>query len=310
MCFASAIRASTSLANQSLQCVGGDLCPGAICSRPNHTKKVCSDLDRLLCNVAVSMVTVFIQQEKLKICWAKFDPRQKHLQCLRGSSVGAAVIAGCHAPCFRVSGLSKPPSHHLFLFIPPHISTFWSLCVSALTFCLQICLCYVLQENFCVPAECVFRENCTAFSKESWWITTRPIPLQIMQRIAVGRVSFFIFFSFCSIENQMPDSCRGNLTTAITVLVTGYHLRALWLKLGYQKQPVSGRIRENTGGSNFFQNKTELNNLFPVIPDGTYFSSVTSRVNQERCDWRQYHFTQLQLVRIKGSSGQTFINCC
>lgn len=93
----------------------------------------------------------------------------------------------------------------------------------------------------------------------NWWITTRPIHLQIMQRIAFGRVSYFILilfnFIFFSIKKQMPDSCLGSLTTAITVLVTGYHIRALWLKLGYQKQPLSWRVRENTGGSNFFQNK-------------------------------------------------------
>lgn len=44
---------------QETGCVGGDLCPNAICGGPSHTEKVCLDFDRLLRNVAVSMVTIF-----------------------------------------------------------------------------------------------------------------------------------------------------------------------------------------------------------------------------------------------------------
>lgn len=157
ICFASTTRASTTQANQSLRCVGGDLCPGAICSRPSHTEKVYSDLDRLLCNVAVSMVTIFIQQEKLKVCRAKFDPRQKHLQCLRGSSVGAA---GSWLPCSLLQGLrtfkasfpARFPLHstlHLYILV--------SLCDCAhvlhtdlLTWCLTggfLCPCRVCLQG-------------------------------------------------------------------------------------------------------------------------------------------------------------------
>lgn len=46
-----------------------------------------------------------------------------------------------------------------------------------------------------------------------------------------GFLFYFILilfnFIFFSIKKQMPDSCLGSLTTAITVLVTGYHIRAL-----------------------------------------------------------------------------------
>lgn len=57
--FTSAARPSTAQAHQSRRCVGGDLCPNAICGGPSHTEKVYLDLDWLLCNVAVSMVTIF-----------------------------------------------------------------------------------------------------------------------------------------------------------------------------------------------------------------------------------------------------------
>lgn len=181
-----------------MHCVGGDLCPNAICSRPSHTEKVYLDLAWLLCDVAVSMVTIFIQKEKLKICRAKFSPRQKHLWFLRGSLVGAGG-SGCHTQGHRASKSSFPspfllhPTRRLsrLVFPPPHSSK-WG----------TICSCCVLLGDLCVPAESVSSGKIAPCSaKEVDESQTRLIHLQIMQRVAVGRVSFFIFF-FSQLKNK------------------------------------------------------------------------------------------------------------
>lgn len=121
--FTSAARASTAQAHRSRRCVGGDLCPNAICGGPSHTEKVYLDLDRLLCDVAVSMVTIFLfNKRSLKICRAKFDPRQKHLQFLRGSSVGAAR-SWLSCSLLQGHGISKASFPAPFPLHPtPHLS--------------------------------------------------------------------------------------------------------------------------------------------------------------------------------------------
>lgn len=79
--------------------------------------------------------------------------------------------------------------------------------------------------------ERVFRENCSVFSKGRWWIANKT-DSSANNAKGCSWEGFFIYF-FCSIKKQMSDSCRGSLTTAIAVHVSGYQTWALWLKWGH-----------------------------------------------------------------------------
>lgn len=154
-----------------------------------------------------------------------------HLQFLRGSLVGA-VCSWLSCSLLQGHGISKAsfpapiplhPTPHLYILVFPwlHLSNWGTVCLSC-----------VLPGDFCLPAVSVSSGKIApCLAKGADESQTRQIHLQIMQKIAFGKVSLFIYFF--SIKKQMPDSCRGSLTTVISVFVTGYHTWALWLKLGY-----------------------------------------------------------------------------
>lgn len=181
----------------------------------------------------------------------------------------------------------KPPSQHPFLIIPPHISTFWSYSDGPCQSKGPVCTCCVLQGFLSPCRECTFRENCSVFSRVSWWITNKTDS----SHRGLHWVAFLSLFSlfFFSIKKTNARFLWRQFRHCYYCVCDWFPHVSFVIKIRLLgTASFFEKLERKDGGEVIFSKiKTKSSNMFPLIPDGLCSSVSFIRVDQERWDWRK-----------------------